>query len=84
MFCDLLKTVKSKLCKKKNSIGTGFELTIRESRIADRLPLFEYHFKKFFVKSANQNFHSVTVFVFKETTKFSLHFKLAQFLRNFF
>ena len=43
---------------------TGLELS------SNRLCLLEDHSKHFFVKLANQNFPSVTIFVLRETTKF--------------
>ena len=50
--------------------ASGFKLAIRELRFADQPYHFADHFKLFFVKYANQNFPSVGIFVFRETTKF--------------
>ena len=45
----------------------GLELAIPESRFEDRPCLFADQFKQFFGKFSNQNFPSITIFVFKET-----------------
>ena len=51
---------------------------ICESRFVDWLCLFVDHFKTFFVKFVNQNFPSVRIFVFRETTKFPFRFQARQ------
>ena len=51
----------------------------RELRFADRLCLFPDHCKQSFVKFANQNFSSVCIFVFQETTKFLFTLQARQF-----
>ena len=56
-----------------------FKLAIRKSQFVDRLCLLPDYFKEFFVKFANQNFPSVKIFVFRETTKFLFTFKVRKF-----
>ena len=48
----------------------NFRVRISDSRFADQLCLFANHLKQFFVKFANQNFPSVRISAFRETTKF--------------
>ena len=56
----------------------GFELANLKSRFMDRLYFFADHFKPIFVKFANQNFRSVRIFVFRETTKFQFTLQACQ------
>ena len=52
---------------------------ISRFKFADWLCLFADHFKQFFVKFTNQNFHSIKTFVFRETTKFLFILQAPQF-----
>ena len=54
-------------------------VVVRRLRFADRLCLFADHFKQFFVKFAKQNFPSIRIFLFRETTKFVFTLQTQQF-----